>query len=130
VLFEIAVLLLGSTPSKSLTLTEGPVHSNYSYISSAVGLDSIFENLASAPTDAPIMRQVEVVSVVGKASTSVDIANDYPGHVRRPRWSRSLGDGTAALALGNPGEKRRFGMIAKANGFARLSTPLHRDAPS
>jgi hypothetical protein len=40
-----------------------------------------------------------------------------------------LADGTAALALGDPEEKRRFGVIAEANGFARLSTPLHRDAP-
>jgi hypothetical protein len=42
----------------------------------------------------------------------------------------TLGDGTAALALGNPEEKKRLGVIAKANGLARLSTPLHRDAPS
>lgn len=42
----------------------------------------------------------------------------------------TLGDGTAALELGNPEEKRRFGRIAKASGFARFSTPLRRDAPS
>lgn len=42
----------------------------------------------------------------------------------------TLGDGTAAPALHNPEEKRRFGTIAKANGLPRLSTPMHRDAPS
>jgi hypothetical protein len=42
----------------------------------------------------------------------------------------TLADGTAAIARGDPEEKRRFGVIAKASGFARLSTPLHRDAPS
>jgi hypothetical protein len=41
-----------------------------------------------------------------------------------------MADGPAALALGDSEEKRRFGVIAKANGFARLSTPLHRDDPS